>query len=257
VPWQPDQWEALYRLGMSRWEDAASGAAVLSLLVRWRLARGLRSPDPITRSLSAAPFLPIAEEEDESPVSTTTRSHGEPISTMIHGTFGWKGNWWRPRLGSFHDFILNNHRHNLYRGGARFSWSGAYRASQRRLAASDFCDWANEMARAGLETVLAHSYGGEVAARAKIAGAQIDQIVLLSSPVNSYVYTIATDPALTVVDVRLNFDPVLGLARTRQRIRPLPANVTEVILSAWRLDHGATHKESVWNAENVAVRGGI
>jgi len=33
--------------------------------------------------------------------------------------------------------------------------------------------------------------------------------------------------------------------------------VTEVILSAWRVDHGATHKEGVWNAENIANRSGI
>ena len=128
---------------------------------------------------------------------------------------------------------------------------------QRSLAASDFCDWASEIAPAGLETVLAHSYGGEIAARSRIAGAAIDQIVLLSSPIGHHVRAVANDPTSNIVDVRLKFDPVLAAARARQRIRPLPSNVTEVILAAWRLDHGATHKESVWLTENVAALGGI
>lgn len=74
---------------------------------------------------------------------------------------------------------------------------------------------------------------------------------------NAYIDAAASDPNLRIVDVRLNFDPVLAIACARQRIRPPRPNVTEVILTAWRLDHGATHRESVWNSENVAARGGI
>jgi hypothetical protein len=242
---------------MERPVDRYGKPAVISLLVRWRLAQALRSPDPITRALATAGFLPLTEDAVEPPRSTGSGSRGQSVSTMIHGTFGWKGDWWRPRPGSFHDFILNSHRSNLYSGGARFSWSGAYSAPQRRLAASDFCDWTNEIARSGLESVFSHSYGGEVAARSRINGAAMDQLVLLSSPVTSYVDAAANDPNLSVVDVRLNFDPVLALARAPQRISPLPSNVTEVIFAAWRLDHGATHSEAVWNAEKVAARGGI
>lgn len=258
VQWRPERWADFFRRAMERPGDRYGKPAAISLLVRWRLAQALRSPDPITRSLAAAAFLPNSDEAVEPPESSAARSRGgQTVSTMIHGTFGWKGDWWRPRPGSFHEFILSNHRPNLYGGGARFSWSGAYRVTHRRVAASDFCDWAGEIAAAGVETVLAHSYGGELAARSKIAGAAIDQIVLLSSPVNSHIDAVAHDPALSTIDVRLNFDPVLALARVRQRIRPLPSHVTEVILSAWRLDHAATHKERVWNAENIATRGGI
>jgi hypothetical protein len=257
MSWRPELWRRLYNRGMVRFAGRYSKAVVLRLLVRWRLAQALRSADPITRSLAAAAFLPLATEVVEPPQSTGYQSRGQGVSTMIHGTFGWKGDWWRPHPGGFHNFILNNHRPNLYSGGARFSWSGAYSGPQRMLAASDFRDWASDRARAGLETVFAHSYGGEVAARSRITGAAINQIVLLSSPVNGYIDTVANDPSVSIVDVRLKFDPVLAVAGTRQRIRPLPANVTEVILAAWRLDHGATHQESVWNAENVATSGGI
>lgn len=257
VPWEPDRWSRLYSRAISRFGGRYDKVAAINLLVRWRLVQALRSPDPVTRSLATAAFLGRAEQPVGPAESTRLLGGGEQRSTMIHGTFGWKGNWWRPRPGSFHDFVLNQYRANLYRGGARFSWSGAYSARQRGLAASDFSDWEAEIAPAGLQSVFAHSYGGEVAARAKIAGAAVDQIVLLSSPVNAYIDAIATDPTLSIVDVRLNFDPVLAIAQVRQRIRPLPATVAEVVFAAWRLDHGATHKERVWNAENVAIRGGI
>jgi hypothetical protein len=49
---------------------------------------------------------------------------------------------------------------------------------------------------------------------------------------------------------------VLALARTRQRLKPRP-NVTEVLLHQWRYDHGASHREDVWRAEDVARRGAI
>jgi hypothetical protein len=257
VSWRPQQWSRLYNRAMVRFTGRYGKAAVLGLLVRWRLAQALRSLDPITRSLATSAFLPLTEEQIGPPQPTVETSRDAPMSTMIHGTFGWKGDWWRPGPGQFHDFILNSHRVNLYGGGARFSWSGAYSTRQRSLAASDFGDWAGDRARGGLETVFAHSYGGEVAARSRITGTAMDQIVLLSSPVNGYIDAVATDPALSIVDVRLNFDPVLAVAGTRQRIRPLSPNVTEVILAAWRLDHGATHSEAVWNAEQVAARGGI
>lgn len=172
--WRPARWSRLYKRGMVRFGDRSGKAAVLSLLVRWRLAQALRSTDPTTRSLATSAFLPLAEVAMEPPQAIRPQSRGVAMSTMIHGTFGWKGDWWRP-TADFHNFIVNNHRPNLYSGGARFSWSGAYSAPQRSLAASDFCDWTNDMACAGLQTVFGHSYGGEVAARARVSGAAIDR----------------------------------------------------------------------------------
>jgi pimeloyl-ACP methyl ester carboxylesterase len=174
---------------------------------------------------------------------------------MIHGTWGWKGKWWRPG-DDFHSFIRGSHRSNLYSRGAKFSWSGAYSDSQRQLAAADFCEWAYEVPPNGLQSVFAHSYGGEVAARARLTGARAAELILLSSPVTKYVEAAAASPDLRIVDVRLRFDPVLGLARTRQRLTPRP-NVTPVVLDRWRLDHAATHEEAVWRSEDIARRGQI
>ncbi|HEX9499574.1 MAG TPA: hypothetical protein VF926_14650, partial [Mycobacterium sp.] len=45
-----------------------------------------------------------------------------------------------------------------------------------------------------------------------------------------------------IVDIRLPFDAILALTARPQRL-PRRPNVTEVLLSRWRLDHSATHDE--------------
>jgi hypothetical protein len=62
---------------------------------------------------------------------------------------------------------------------------------------------------------------------------------------------------LRIADVRLYFDPVLALACAWQRFESPPSNVTQVLLRRWRLDHGATHRVRVWEAEDVARRAGL
>lgn len=257
VEWDADRWVSLYERTMSRRGDRYAGAVLVALLVRQRLDQALRSYDPTTRSLAAAIFPPSGREEPGGTGSAgpSAPPSGTVYSTMIHGTWGWRGDWWRPHPGSFHGFILENHRNNLYAKGARFSWSGAYRRGDREQAALDFCDWAAEVAQGGIQTVFAHSYGGEVATRAVTQGAPVKELVLLSVPVTHQIEA-AVQSGLRVVDVRLAFDPVLGLARKPQRLKAQP-NVTPVVLNRWRLDHSASHQADVWRTEEVANRGGV
>lgn len=257
LPWDADRWSAIYGRVMSRIGDPYGDVLLVGMLCGWRLGRGLRSPDPVTRSLAAAAFtpsepLPGEPDEPRGDAGAATPPGALVVSTMIHGTWGWKGDWWRPQ-GDFHEFVLRNHRPNLYSRGAKFSWSGAYRDGHRARAAMDFCQWAYDVAPNGLQSVFAHSYGGDVGARAVLDGARVNELVLLSVPVTRYVEA-AAQAELRVVDVRLRFDPVLALARVRQRLGPHP-NVTTVFLERWRLDHGATHNEHVWREEDVARRG--
>jgi hypothetical protein len=260
IEWDPDRWRDVYyrmtaRIGerygdrYSRYVDRFG----IAVLVRARLDDAIRSPDEIVRSLAFA-ALESADDSsgsvNEPPRKPATAPGALVTSTMIHGTWGWKGDWWRPQ-GDFHSFILQNHRPNLYNRGAKFSWSGAYSDRQRAMAAVDFVDWAYDVAPHGLQTVFGHSYGGEVAARAVGAGARIHELVLLSAPVTKHVDA-AVESGTPAVDIRLPLDPVLAIAGTRQRIAPRP-NVTTVLLR-WQLSHGATHDERVWAAEDIARR---
>jgi hypothetical protein len=260
VPWDPEQWTRIYRRGLPGGDDPYEAIFAVGLLSRWRLRLALRSPDSVTRALAAAAFLPggppgTADGPPPAGAPAPTGPPGAlPMSTMIHGTWGWKGDWWRPGR-DFHKFILEEHRANLYSGGARFSWSGALSDSQRRLATQDFCEWAEDCAPCGLQTLFAHSYGGEVGARAVLSGTRVDELILLSVPVTGDVAAAARS-GIRVVDVRLPFDPVLGLARGRQLI-PAHPSVILVLLEGWRYGHDASHNEDVWRQENVAQRGEI
>jgi hypothetical protein len=259
VPWEPGTWIAIYQRAMSLLGDRYEDIWLIGLLVRWRLSRALRSPDLVTRSLAQAAFWPPAAVgvADIPPPSLppATPSKALIVSTMIHGTWAWVGDWWEPG-GEFHKFIRENYRSNLYNEGAPFSWSGAYRPGHRKRGAQRLFKWADSLAPGGFETVFAHSYGGDVAARAvAIHRTRVHELVLLSAPVTAYVKA-AAETNMRVVDVRLYFDPVLALAHRWQRVEERP-NVTEVIFKKWRLDHGATHSPQVWRKEKVAQKGRI
>lgn len=251
----------------ARWEELAREAlwarrifngdqdVRLRLVAEWRLALAIRSADPIVRQFAMAALTgpwdsgsDIATgQQGPNPTNETLA-----VSALIHGTWGWKGDWWRP-AAHFHDFIRNGVRRNLYSRGAPFSWSGAYSSRQRALAAEDFVRWAGEMSPGGIHTLFGHSYGGEVAVRSWALGTKVQEVVLLSVPANRHVST-AVDQGLRVVDIRLAFDPVLALAREPQRIRRNGSNLEQVILSRWQLSHGATHDADVWLTEDLLNR---
>jgi pimeloyl-ACP methyl ester carboxylesterase len=259
-PWDSDRWlnayqQLQFRLGQGRYVDAF----VVATTVQARLAQALRSPDAVTLSLAIAALAPVDATDGPPPAQEPTLpSTAAPpaltVSTIIHGTWAWIGDWWRPKVGDFHRFIYDNYRPNLYNGGARFSWSGAYRARHRAKAAEDFAEWVAELAPHGIQTLFGHSYGGEIATRAANLGVPIRQLVLLSTPVTSHVEAAAAY-GTEIVDVRLPLDPVLALELRTQRIAARQ-NVTEVITS-WRLSHSATHRESVWVSEDIAERAQI
>jgi hypothetical protein len=256
--WNPERWRWRFERFAQRFGDSSrqERRRLLLALAESRLVQALHSPDPITVSLAAAaglaPMPPPSRAPHGEPSPKST-DHGS-VSTMVHGTWGWKGEWWRPQ-GDFHSFVLGGLRPNLYAGGARFSWSGFYRQGDRERAAADFREWQDEIATGGLQSVFAHSYGGEVTALAVLSGASIKELVLLSSPVTDPVIA-SLDRVAGVVDVRLRFDPVLALARTRQRF-PAHPKVKTIQLQRWTLSHSSTHDERVWGEEGIAQRAGL
>ena len=254
LEWDPAQWGEIFQQVSAQSSESYPDPLLVLLLVSWRLRRARHSIDPVTVSLAMAAFEPSGTRDvpDVGHPPTVQSTGGQLLSTMIHGTWGWKGDWWRP--GSpFHTFILR-YRGNLYSRGAKYSWSGALSEKQRILAAKDFAEWSDDLAPDGLQTVFGHSYGGEVAARAVLNGARINEIVFLSAPVTPWVEG-AIPSTSRVIDVRLRFDPVLGIAQTRQRIQHPRPNTTVVLLDRWRYSHSATHDKTVWLNESIAQRG--
>lgn len=228
--------------------------AALRMLAEMRTDLGRRSADPIVRELAMASRMGIGrmDRDGETHATTNTASallppNPEATSTMVHGTWGWKGHWWYTG-GDFHDFIRDNYRSELYSDGKEFSWSGAYSDKQRDLAGDRFKRWADS--EGGLKTAFGHSFGGEIIARAVNMGAQITDVVLLSAPVN-YHHLSMLNRVDHVYDVRLKFDIVLTAAGARQRLPPA-YNVTEFCLDLPLWSHGATHEPDLWKQHNIA-----
>lgn len=261
--WEPDPWNFIYERTMSLRRGQYEVIGVINFLTLYRLNGALRSRDPIVRSLASAAFLPSVDSPPigiPPPIPRSEAEAGTLVSTMIHGTRGYMGHWWQPE-GDFFDFIRRPYRPNLYTGGARFDWSGKWSRQHRERAGQRFNEWARDdnVVPNGLQTVFAHSYGGEIAARAVNDGAPIKQLVLLSTPVTTHVETSA-ESGMPIVDIRLKRDPVLLLARIRDKLKQHiedRANVTALTLKPWSLDHGASHKPDVWQAEKLVEKSGI
>ncbi|QXG77507.1 hypothetical protein KUM42_08410 [Modestobacter sp. L9-4] len=259
-PVSPDDASELVDWSDVQWADhcASWGTALdlwwVQMLVEERLHLGLRSSDKLTQQIAMAAFL---SRDPGSPPPTSSQSNREPghaqMSTIVHGTWGWVGDWWQAG-GDFFDYMKARHRPDLYDQGMEFGWDGFCRASHRAKASTRFARWATTAAPGGLRTVFAHSYGGEVVARAVNAAQPVEELVLLSVPVTPSVAAVCT--RTRVVDIRLSFDIVLGLTGYGQRLAT-HENVTEVILSGWNWQHGASHDDATWQHQGVAMQAGL
>jgi hypothetical protein len=239
-------------------DDAREVLAGLRFLAQVRVDVGQRSVDPIVRELSLAAYL-SARDPGAVPPPTPRGSDADLredlVSTMVHGTRGWKGTWWYPG-GDFHDYVADEVRPALYAGGQEFSWSGAYSTAQRAAAGARFARWASAAGgQAGLGTVFGHSYGAEVVARAVNGGAPIDEVVLLSAPIHAH-HTSMLQFVRRAIDIRLRFDIVLLAARAGQRL-PSASNVTEHVVKQHFWSHSATHDPDVWDTEGIAAAVGL
>ena len=253
-----EEWTAIYRYGLSLGSHTPQSVEPLlglGLVVGLRLGIAQASYDPIARSLAWAAFLPSGAARSTPrlpavPVSQPT-PRADAACTIVHGTRGWRGEWWCPG-GDFHTYVLQDLRPSLYAKGAPFSWDGSLRNSSRELAGGRLRNWALSEASGSLATVFAHSYGGDVAAHALFVGQPIAELVLLSAPVTPLLSQAAC-LAQRIVDIRLRFDPVLGIIGARQRLAA-GCDVTTVILRGWRLNHAATHSATVWRTEGLGAR---
>lgn len=188
--------------------------------------------------------------DDQRASLENNRRQGEtPTSTIVHGTWAWKGDWWAPR-GDFHDYLKNSCRSDLYSGGRPFSWSGAFSAPQRSVAANRLASWADEAPTGELRTVFAHSFGGEVAARATLLGSQFNELVLLSAPVTKPVQSaVDKDPEIAVV--RVPIDPVLTAGLLKQRFRG--GDLRRTFVLPWHYSHSSSHDPDVWKSSGIAT----
>lgn len=262
IEWNGERWAdfATFRIDIaSRADRVGRVIHTLRRLGYERVRLAQNSPDPIVRELAF-----ISDEPGNEPQLSAEVARDGTLSTMVHGTGAWKGGWWHPG-GNFHKYMKDTHRPNLYSDGMPFSWSGAYRESDRRVAAHRFDAWVDSASnRQGMDTVFAHSYGCEVAARAVVDHqTSVHTLVMLSAPINGY-WGAAPGKVTRMIDVRQRFDLVLALDRMYQWLSPRPensstsfGNVVTFRPNKQYWSHSKTHDPDFWDELGVAERTGL
>lgn len=272
-----EEWQAL-GLGFERrtseiFEEFESARASFEPLIQLSLARRSASrfaPDAASRELSRVPISNLGLGRDaergrissmgreasrpKSPDKTMRRfkfARPSPTSLAIHGTWGYVGSWWRPRLGDFHGFARGSFAPEIYSGNRPFSWSGSLSERHREAAADMLHGWVADCPSADLELAICHSFGGDIAAKAHSRSGSIRQLMLLSSPITYDVLAVAMAGMPTVL-VRTKWDLVVLASGFRSRFpNELAGSVREIVLDRNYLSHSASHDPAVWEAEDI------
>ncbi len=161
-------------------------------LLRMLFEEQYRAPN-VTGTLARNLFDRIAGYDDDFPpppdLSTRSRNGGsagsaEPLSIGIHGTFSRYGESRVAPSHRFYEYLTDTFSPDLFPDEARyFRWSGRYSRYDRRKGARDLPLWLDRIGKVTeLDTVYAHSHGGNVALTAAAAGVKINFLVLLSVP---------------------------------------------------------------------------
>lgn len=252
---------AWLRMLMSDREPIAAAAAA-NALARWRRNEPIQVPTGLaaartilskySESISPDAQAIARAADDSGRWAESARSPSGPpapigasTSLMVHGTSAWAGAWWFMG-GDFHSFVLKNVRADLYCGYDAPSWSGRYRVNDRRIAAERLAGWATERAQGQLNTVFAHSYGGTIALMATALGLRIEDLVLLSVPVENI--PVEWRNVGRGSSLRIHLDLVLLAARRRQRFTE---NVDEHYLPRWFWSHSDSHDPLIWTSEDI------
>jgi hypothetical protein len=199
----------------------------------------------VTQEIASVSLGGTAPAVETNEFSNDRRAEGASVSTIVHGTASYLGTWWTP-YGDFHGFLKDTLSPDLYDAGQYYHWSGKYSAEHRELAARRLLDWAQPYG-GHLRQVFAHSYGGIIALRALGLGLRVEELVLLSTPVENVDTNWSN--AGRVCSLRIHLDLVLLAARRRQSF-DLP--VAEFHLPKWFIGHADSHDVSTWMQHDVA-----
>ncbi len=246
---QSARWAEKYlRLSAAETNGTMSEPSLVSV-VSSRLAEGLRSDDNYVAGMAGRIFaLNPASDMQLFPNAVPDGATG--TSTIVHGTFAWGSDWWRPG-GEFHKYLSTELSVGMYsKFGTAFDWNGALLQSRRNLAAKKLKAWSDEITGGEVEKLFSHSYGGEVSSIAIADGLLVEKLILMSTPATDIVQRIAEN-GQHILDVRVRFDPVLATLRILRRGigGERLKNVTKIDVGwGW---HSATHDPEVWRANNI------
>jgi hypothetical protein len=179
------------------------------------------------------------------------REDQDELSLIVHGTHAYPSTWWFPG-GDFHSYVKDVVCSNIYDQQDAYSWSGRYKSRDRVVAAERLVGWHQAKGTPTLDAVFAHSYGGGVALQATTFGLEVENLILLSAPVENY--EIEWRNIGRAVSLRIHCDLVLLAARVKQCFT---ANVEEHWIDNWFIHHSMSHAPDTWASGNWASTLGL
>lgn len=183
---------ALINVELHSDDDVVSTAAAAAIHVatngtsvpaRTRLEAALQSTEETAREIAAVALRPDIRTPEVMSTPPAPPLDAE-TSVCIHGTWaGIAADSWYAAGTPLHNHIKTTCTPNLFGGMDHFRWSGGYSEQDRIDAASDFANWKSWQGIGAIDTIFAHSHGGNVALTRLADGERIRQLVLLHTPV--------------------------------------------------------------------------
>jgi hypothetical protein len=176
----------------------------------------------------------------------------EPVHTSItiHGTWArFRGDWWKPG-SDFYNYLTLNVSGDLYPGTDNFRWEGHLSENARQKGARDLQEWMSRQELPCVDTVYAHSHGGNVALDAALLGVRFKLLVLMSVPVRSRTadeWNRIRSCVGRMVSLRSHFDLVVLLDGSGQRF---DGEVHDILSGTW-FTHSAVHTQKVWERRKL------
>ena len=221
------------------------------------LVDGTLSSSDTVRTLAAHALARVGGEHpalDRLTDSDDQAGPPEPARTSItvHGTFArLRTRWWKPG-SEFHSYLLERCSRDLYGGSDHFRWDGRYNEACRAAAASDLATWCRSHGVRRLDTVYAHSHGGNVAlTAAQEDGVRTGLMVLMSTPAQSRTdeqWESIFSRTRRIVSLRSRFDLVVLADRSRLRFN---ARVRQLLPPGLWFTHGSLLETATWERHDL------
>jgi hypothetical protein len=185
--------------------------------------------------------------------------HAQPLSVVVHGTFARLAipdrRWYLPNA-KLPSHIRGTCTPDLYLGTNYFRWSGEYTPKGRTCATDDLLKWCDIRSRRQLDTVFAHSHGGNVILDAIQRGLSVELLVLLHTPVLERTddeWAAIQQRVGRILDLRNSLDWVVALDKVRNfSHNRLPAQLsnsrrlTPSVPEHLRFSHNRFIKQKTW-----------
>lgn len=223
------------------------------------LALGLAPVDQPERSALESPA-------DEHVGMDAARAIREPerFSVVVHGTFARLSRgpqcWYEPNA-ELPMLIRSECTPDLYAASNYFRWEAGYNQQARDSGTEDLLSWCRDRGVDHLDTVFAHSHGGNVALSAIEQGLQVELLVLLHTPVlprSDAAWRTIQENVKRILDLRTHVDYVVHLdsliTGSRNKLPSIVRNARRLVPSVpahIQVSHTRYVKASVWRSRNI------